>query len=83
MLPTLPVMLKYWYTLDRESQPFQQKLQQLYFIYLCVLLKSYDQGAEGIQQMIQQILLALAELILDFERQMIKIHIFFKWTQQR
>lgn len=51
LLPTLPVMLKFWYIPGRESQPFQQKLQ-LYFIYLCVLLKSYDQGSEGIEQMI-------------------------------
>lgn len=52
-------------------------MQQLYYIYFSLLLKSGDQGAEGIQQMITFIL-ALTELVLDFERQLMRIHIFFK-----
>lgn len=32
LLPTLFVMLKYWYASSRESQPFQQELCNNYII---------------------------------------------------
>jgi len=75
LLPTLPVMLKYWHALGSESWPFQQELcNNCILSTLCPSHKWWSRFWGNTAN--DNILLALAELLLDFERQLIRIHNF-------